>query len=59
MKSVASFINFDNESQSFIQQDTEANDTLIAEQVNRHTLDWNRLRDGNDDYDEILFYPER
>ncbi len=39
-------------------EDIEANQTIVVEE-DSHPLDWERLRDANDDYDEILFYPER
>jgi hypothetical protein len=36
----------------------EANQTIFVEEDSQ-PLDWDRLRDANDDYDSILFYPER
>ena len=43
---------------SFLSEDVEANETIVVEE-DSHPLDWDRLRDANDDYDSILFYPER
>ena len=46
------------DSLSFLSQNIEANHTIVIEE-DSHPLDWDRLRDANDDYDEILLYPER
>ena len=43
---------------SLLSEDIEANQTIVV-QEDSHQLDWDRLRDANDDYDSILFYPER
>jgi hypothetical protein len=43
---------------SFLSQNIEANETVVVEEDN-NLLDWERLRDSNDDYDSILFHPER
>ena len=56
--SVADFITVNMDSLSFLSEDIEANETIVSEK-DSHPLDWDRLRDANDDYDEILFYPER
>jgi len=37
----------------------EVEPTIVVEEEDRHQLDWNRLRDSRDDYDEILFYSDR
>ena len=58
MMSVADFITVHFESLSFLSQNIEANQTIVV-QEDSHPLDWDRLRDANDDYDSILFYPER
>ncbi len=58
MMSVADFITVPMDTLSFLSQNIEANQTIIVEEVS-HPLDWDRLRDANDDYDSILFYPER
>ena len=44
---------------SFMNQEVEANETIVVESVITDDLDMNRLRDVNDDYDEILFNSER
>ena len=46
------------DSLSFLNQNIEANETIVVEE-DSHPIDWDRLRDANDDYDSILFYPER
>ena len=46
------------DSLSFLNQNIEANETIVVEE-DSHPLDWDRLRDVNDDYDEILFYSKR
>jgi hypothetical protein len=58
MMSIADFITVPMDSLSFLNKDVEANQTIVVEE-NSHPLSWDRLRDGNDDYDSILFYPER
>ncbi len=58
MMSVADFITVPMETLSFLSQNIEANQTIVVEE-DIHPLDWDRLRDANDDYDSILFYPER
>ncbi len=56
--SIADFITVNMGSLSFLNLDVEANQTIVVEE-DSHSLDWDRLRDANDDYDTILFYPER
>ena len=34
-------------------------DEVTPETFDRQRIDYERLRDANDDYDSILFYPER
>jgi hypothetical protein len=58
MMSVADFITVPMNTLSFLSQNIEANQTIVVEE-DSHLLDWDRLRDANDDYDSILFYPER
>jgi hypothetical protein len=56
--SIADFITVPMGSLSFLSQNIDANHTIVVEE-DSHPLDWDRLRDANDDYDSILFYPER
>jgi hypothetical protein len=56
--SIADFITVPIGSLSFLSQNIEANQTIVVEE-DSHPLDWGRLRDANDEYDSILFYPER
>jgi hypothetical protein len=58
MMSIEDFITVPMDSLSFLSQNIEANQTIVVEE-DSHPLDWDRLRDANDDYDSILFYPER
>jgi hypothetical protein len=58
MMSVADFITVSMDSFSFLSQNIEARETIVVQEED-HPLDWVRLRDANDDYDSILFYPER
>jgi hypothetical protein len=58
MMSIEDFINVPMDRFSFLSRDIEANETIVVEE-NSHPLDWDRLRDANDNYDSILFYPER
>ena len=54
MMTVADFITVRMDTLSFLSQNIEANETIIVEE-DSHPLDWDRLRDSNDDYDSILF----
>ncbi len=56
--SIADFITVRLDTLSFLNKDFEANQTIVVDE-DCHPLDWERLRDSNDDYDSILFYPER
>ncbi len=56
--SIKDFITVRMDSLSFLSQNIEANKTIVVEEDSQ-PLDWDRLRDANDDYDSILFYPER
>jgi hypothetical protein len=56
--SVADFITVPMNTLSFLSQNIEASQTIVVEE-DSHLLDLDRLRDANDDYDSILFYPER
>ncbi len=58
MISIADFITITLDSLSFLSQKIEGNYTIFVEEDSQ-PLDWDRLRDANDDYDSILFYPER
>ncbi len=58
MMSIADFITVPMDSLSFLSRNIDANQTIVVEE-DSHPLDWDRLRDANDDYDSILFYPER
>jgi hypothetical protein len=58
MMSIDDFINVPMSTLSFLSQKIEANETILVEE-DSHPLNWDRLRDANDDYDSILFYPER
>ena len=58
MQSIEDFISVNMDSFSLLSEDIEANQTIVV-QEDSHQLDWDRLRDANDDYDSILFYPER
>ncbi len=58
MMSIADFITVPMDSLSFLSQNIDANHTIVVEE-DSHPLDWDRLRDAKDDYDSILFYPER
>jgi len=58
MLSVEDFISVNMDSFFFLSEDIEANQTIVVVE-DSHPLDWDRLRDANDDYDSILFYPER
>ncbi len=41
-------------------QDIQYHDlTVVKSNPERQSLDWDRLQDANDDYDEILFDPNR
>ena len=46
------------DSLSFLDQNIEANETIVVEE-DTHPLDWDRMRDANDDYDSILFFSKR
>ena len=58
MTAIEDFITIRMDSLSFLSQNIEVNQTIIVLE-DSHQLDWDRLRDANDDYDTILFYPER
>ncbi len=58
MMSVADFITVPMNTLSFLSQIIEEKQTIVVEE-DSHPLDWDRLRDANDDYDSVLFYPER
>ncbi len=58
MMLIEDFITVHMDSLSFLSEDIEANQTIVIEE-DSHPLHWDRLRDANDDYDSILFYPER
>ncbi len=56
--SVVDFITVRIDTLSFLSQNIEANQTIVVEE-DSHPLNWDRMRDANDDYDSILFYQER
>jgi hypothetical protein len=43
----------------FLSQTIVQDESAIVVEKDRRSLDWDRLRDANDDYDEILFEPNR
>ena len=44
----------------FLSEEIELEEPMIVEYVgDRPSLDWDRLRDANDDYDSILVDPNR
>ena len=57
MMSIEDFIHVPMDSLSFLSQTIEQDEPTIVVKEDRHPLDWNRLRDSNDDYDEILITP--
>jgi hypothetical protein len=59
MRSVEDFINVNMNSLSFLSQDNEQSEPTIVIEEDSHPLDWDRLRDANDDYDSILFDQNR
>ena len=58
MMSVADFITVNMGSLSFLNQNIDANQTIVVEE-DSHPMDWDRLQDANDNYVSILIYPER
>jgi len=56
--SVADFVKEPLNSLSFLNHEIEARETIVVEE-DRNKLDLNRLLDTDDDYEEILFLPER
>jgi len=60
MRSIEDFIEVDMENLSFLSDTVEVEPTIVVEEENnRLSLDWNRLRNSRDDYDEILVYADR
>ena len=51
-------MNFDLTDQEIVVDETGI-DEITAETFDRKRIDPERLRDANDDYDSILFYPQR
>ncbi len=47
------------ENLDFLSQSIVQDESNIVVDEDRRSLDWDRLRDANDDYDEILFDPNR
>ncbi len=43
----------------FLDEEIKSRGTTIVESVDKHPLDWGRLRDANDSYSSILFDPNR
>jgi hypothetical protein len=56
MRSIEDFLTVSMASLGFLSEDIEANVTVITKKED-HPLDWDRLRDANDSYNSILFYP--
>ena len=56
--SIEDFVKVPLRSLSFLDQEIEVDQTIVTEIV-IDGLDWDRLRDHNDDYESILFLPER
>ncbi len=52
MMSVADLITIRMDSLSFLSQNIEANETIVVEK-DSHSLDWDRLRDANDNYEQF------
>ncbi len=59
MTSIEDFINVPMNSLSFLSQNIEQREPTIVVEEDNHPLDWDRLRDANDSYAEILFDPNR
>ncbi len=59
MRSIEDFIHVPMISLSFLSQKSERREPTIVVEEDSHPLDWDRLRDANDDYDSILFAPNR
>ncbi len=59
MTSVEDFITVRMDSLSFLSENIVHGNSIIEVEEDRNPLDWDRLRDANDDYDEILFDPNR
>ena len=57
MMSIEDFIHVPMDSLSFLSQTIEQDESGIVVEKDRLSLDWDRLRDANDDYDEILITP--
>jgi hypothetical protein len=58
MRSIEDFLCVSMDSLGFLREDVEANETVITQKED-HPLNWDRLRDANDSYNSILFYPNR
>ncbi len=56
-RSIEDFINVPMDSLSFLSQNNEQREPTIVVEVDSQPLDWDRLRDANDDYDSILITP--
>jgi hypothetical protein len=59
MRSIEDFIHVPMENLDFLSQSIVQDESNIVVDEDRRSLDWDRLRDANDDYDEILFDPNR
>ena len=57
--SIEDFFKVNLESLSFMNEEIEANETVIVEGDTHNQLDLNRLLDANDDYNEILYNEDR
>jgi hypothetical protein len=52
------FITVDMDNLDFMDEEIKSSGTIV-ESVDERPLDWKRLYDADDDYDEILFDPNR
>ncbi len=43
----------------FLDEEIKSRGTIVEPAGERQSLDWNRLRDANDDYDSILVDPNQ
>jgi hypothetical protein len=59
MTTITDFINVPMENLDFLSHSIVQDESGIVVEEDRRSLDWNRMLDSNDDYDEILFDPNR
>ena len=58
IRSVEDILDVSMNNLDFLDETIKSSGTII-ESVEEHPLDWDRLRDANDSYTSILFYPDR